>query len=90
MGSFSKTVTYGSIRNREEELHKELCAGESCSKTSSKSFTRAYGQDTEEFGLPSTRLKNDIGGKGFIKMCFDLWRAVSLARCIRTFDIETD
>ena len=90
-GFFSKMVTYGSIQNREEELHKELCAEKSCSKALLKSFMRAYGgQDTEEFGLPSTRLKNDTGGKEYIKMCFNLWRAVSLARCTQTFHIETD
>ena len=63
MGSFSKIVTYGSIQNREEELHKELCAEEKDKKISLKSFARAYGQDIEEFGPPLTRLRRNTGGR---------------------------
>ena len=90
MGIFSKMVTCRSIQNREEDLHKELYVEKSYNKTSSKSFTRAYGQDIEEFGQRSPKFRRGTGGKASTRMYFTLLRAVLPARCVQLYDTEMD
>ena len=86
MGIFSKMVTYGSIQNKEEEIHKELYVEKSCNITLSKSFTRAFGQDIEEFGQCSPKLRRGNSGKASTRMCFTLLRVVILDRCIQSYN----